>query len=206
MPLLWGKFNLIRLPKGSALDAIDFFPLFFCRCSQRSIQLEFSYMCKMTQQLYCLISKAWSESRGEMQERFNFFCFGTHTHAAFPFCAEEEINLPTEGNCAHANCFEKPSLTLYGAISSDSRFGNRQTLTLILELWHCGVQKSCSFQFSGLVFRVSSAATAAVSVVEGGGWAVFFAHIAEMKKSSYGNPSQGRLQGLPSPSKTLKRL
>lgn len=57
-----------------------------------------------------------------------------HTHAAFPFCAEEEINLPTEGNCAHANCFEKPSLTLYGAISSDSLFGNRQTLTLILEL------------------------------------------------------------------------
>lgn len=103
-----------------------------------------------------------------------------HTHAAFPFCAEEEINLPTEGNCAHANCFEKPSLTLYGAISSDSLFGNRQTLTLILELWHCGVQKSCSFQFSGLVFRVSSAATAAVSV--GGGAGFFCSHCWDEKE------------------------
>lgn len=126
-----------------------------------------------------------------------------HTHAAFPFCAEEEINLPTEGNCAHANCFEKPSLTLYGAISSDSLFGNRQTLTLILELWHCGVQKSCSFQFSGLVFRVSSAATAAVSV--GGGGRFFLLTLLRWKRAVNGNPSQGRRQGLPSPSKTLKR-
>lgn len=69
-----------------------------------------------------------------------------HTHTCcVSFCAEEEIHLPTGGHCAHANCFEEPFFILYGAISSESLFENRQTLTLILELWHGGMQNAVLF-------------------------------------------------------------
>lgn len=72
--------------------------------------------------------------------------WSTHTHTCcVSFCAEEEIHLPTGGHCAHANCFEEPFFILYGAISSESLFENRQTLTLILELWHGGMQNAVLF-------------------------------------------------------------
>lgn len=60
------------------------------------------------------------------------------------FCAEEEINLPLDSNFANTKCFEKPFFFLEGAFSSQSLFEKRQTLALLLELWHCGVQKKAA--------------------------------------------------------------
>lgn len=76
----------------------------------------------------------------------SFLCRDNGRRAGcIPLRAGEEMNLPTEGNCAHANCFEEPFLFLYGAVSSESLFENRQTLALVLELWRCGVHKALLF-------------------------------------------------------------
>lgn len=54
-----------------------------------------------------------------------------NTHAQFPFRPEEDINLPTGCNCAHANRFAKSFFILYGPISSESSSENRQTPAFI---------------------------------------------------------------------------
>lgn len=115
---LWHKlwFNSALLPKDSALHAIDLRPgeasyilppsVFQC-CSQDQCSLNSHTRVKWhiyCGAIFCLWCLGLEVGFSEVQEEFHFLCFGAHACCA-PFCAEEEIHLPTGANCAHANSF-----------------------------------------------------------------------------------------------------
>lgn len=143
------NFNLIQLPKDSVLHAIDLCHNLYSRVVTKintawiliRVLNDISIALFSVHDIYGLKSVLCWEARA--------LCFGTNT-CWVPFCAEEEINLPTVGNCAHANRFEKPFFILYGVVSSKSLFENRQTLTFISELWHCGAQMAVLFSSPAL--------------------------------------------------------
>lgn len=141
------NFNLIQLPKGPAAARYWFMSHLYSGVVHQDRYSLNCHTC-VKWHIYCTalcVSHVGLE-RSPLPRRKSSFTplfWSVHT-CCVPFCAEEEINLPTEGNCAHANCLEKPFFILYGAISSESLFENRQTLALILELWHRGVQKKAA--------------------------------------------------------------
>lgn len=179
------NFNLIQLPKDSVLHGIDLSCHLYSSVVHRD-QYSLNFHTCVKWHIYCDIAFCLWYWGLDDAPAVLLLCFGTHT-CYVPFRAGEEINLPTAGNCAHANCFEKPFFILYGAISSESLFENRQTLTFILELWHCGVQKAVLF--SSLALCSGSA----MQPQRQFWWQILLTLLRW--KTTYGNPSHGPCQG-----------